>query len=385
MSITVAKNIQISLLLIATLTVMSGITVVSSLPLISKTFSEIPHIEFLSKMMLIIPSIIIALFAPFAGHIVDKFGRLKPLYIGIILFVIGGSSGFYLENFYWILVGRALLGIAVALIMTSSTALIGDYFDEKARHKFMSWQGMAVAFGGILFITTGGLLAQLHWSYPFVIYFVPLLFLPLLYKSLYEPKIERHIEMEITVETKLYPVYITAFFAMVIFYMMPTQLPYFIVDTLGGEPKTIGFVISTAMVFNALTSMQYAKIKQKLSYLQIFSLTFLLFSIGLFLLSQAEKIFDLYYSTMFIGIAFGLLLVNINAWFLSKVSAAKRAKAAGMLTSSFFIGQFSSPLLFEPIVKWYGIQKLFLFVGVMTFVVALVLFVKIRRTDQHIS
>ncbi|WP_309499634.1 MFS transporter, partial [Sulfurovum sp.] len=122
MQANITKNIQISLLLVATLGVMSGITVVSSLPLISHTFSNIPHIEFLSKLMLTIPSIIIALSAPFAGHIVDKWGRLKPLYIGIVLFMIGGSSGFYLHDFYVILLGRAVLGFAVALIMTSSTA-----------------------------------------------------------------------------------------------------------------------------------------------------------------------------------------------------------------------------------------------------------------------
>jgi len=130
----ITRNIQISLLLVATLGIMSGITVVSSLPLISQTFSDIPHIEFLSKLMLTIPSIIIALFAPFAGHIVDRWGRLKPLYVGILLFVLGGSSGFYLQDFYAILLGRAVLGFAVALIMTSSTALIGDYFDEEAIH-----------------------------------------------------------------------------------------------------------------------------------------------------------------------------------------------------------------------------------------------------------
>jgi len=53
------KNIQTALLMIATLGIMSGITIVSSLPLISQTFSHIPNIEFLSKLMLTIPSIII--------------------------------------------------------------------------------------------------------------------------------------------------------------------------------------------------------------------------------------------------------------------------------------------------------------------------------------
>ena len=371
------KNIQTALLIVATLGIMSGITIVSSLPLISHTFSTVPNIEFLSKLMLTIPSIIIALFSPFAGHIVDKWGRLTPLYIGIFLFIVGGSSGFYLHDFYVILVGRAILGLGVSLIMTSSTALIGDYFSEEVRHKFMAKQGMVVALGGIIFITSGGLLAQMHWSYPFAIYFIPILFVPFLMKYLYEPKRHKHAE-DLEVETKLLPVYLTAFFVMVLFYMMPTQFPYLIVNTLDGKPQTIGFVIATAMAFNALTAMQYAKIKARLSYMQIFSATFALFGLGLFIISQATSIPGLFFATVPIGMGFGLLLVNTNSWFLSLVPAHKRGKAAGILTSSFFLGQFASPILFEPIVSVYGIQGLFLGVAMFSLLLSGVLFFRSR-------
>ncbi|MGB5506790.1 MAG: MFS transporter, partial [Sulfurovum sp.] len=281
-----------------------------------------------------------------------------------------------LHDFYAILAGRAVLGIAVALLMTSSTALIGDYLNEKGRHKFMSTQGMAVALGGIVFITAGGFLAQLHWSYPFAIYFLPLLFLPLLLSSLYEPKKHIHIENEIEIEAKLWPVYLTAYFAMVLFYMLPTQLPYLIIDTLHGEPSTIGFVIAVAMMFNAMTSRQYAKLKGRFTYIQIYIITFIFFGIGLFIISQASSIAQLFYSTAFIGIGFGLILVNTNAWFLSKVPAHKRGKASGMLASSFFLGQFSSPLIFEPIVKIYGIQGLFLIVSAIALMISLSLFLR---------
>ncbi len=369
------KNIQIALLIVATLGIMSGITIVSSLPLISHTFSNIPHIEFLSKLMLTIPSIIIAIFSPVAGHIVDRFGRLKPLYLGIFLFIVGGSSGFYLHDFYVILGGRAILGLGVSLIMTSSTALIGDYFSEETRHKFMSKQGMTVALGGIVFITAGGLLAQVHWSYPFAIYLIPILFVPFLVKSLYEPQKHKHIE-DLEVEAKLLPVYLTAFFVMVLFYMLPTQFPYLIVNTLGGKPQTIGFVIATAMTFNALTSMQYAKIKAKFSYIQIYAATFTLFALGLFIISQATSIAGLFFATAPTGMAFGLLLVNTNAWFLSRVPAHKRGKASGVLTSSFFLGQFASPILFEPIVSSYGIQMLFLMVSILSVFISVILLLK---------
>jgi len=378
MANTLNKNIQISLLLVTTLGVMSGVVVVSSLPLISHTFADIPHIEFLSKLMFTLPSAIVAFFAPFAGYIVDRFGRLKPLYAGIFLFVLGGSSGFYLHDFYVILVGRAVLGLAVALIMTTSTALIGDYFEEKARHNFMSKQGLAVGIGGIIFITSGGLLAQIHWSYPFAIYLIPLLFLPFFFKSLYEP--EKHKpSVDVELETKLLPVYITAFFVMVLFYMLPTQLPYLIVNILGGKPQTVSFVIASAMTFNALTSMKYAKIKARFSYMQIYAATFMLFGTGLFFISQASNIGQLFFASIPIGMAFGLLLVNTNAWFLSKVPPRKRGKASGILTSSFFLGQFSSPLLFEPIVARYGIQGLFLIISGISILIAVVLFVKSRK------
>ena len=368
------KHIQTALLLISTLGIMSGITIVSSLPLISHTFSDIPNIEFLSKLMLTIPSIIIALFSPIAGHIIDKWGRLKPLYVGIALFIAGGSSGFYLHDFYVILVGRAVLGFGVALIMTSSTALIGDYFSEELRHTFMSKQGMTTALGGIVFITTGGLLAQMHWSYPFAIYLIPILFVPFLLKSLYEPKRHKQVE-ELEVEPKLLPVYFTAFFVMVLFYMLPTQFPYLIVNNLGGKAQTVGFVIATAMIFNALTSMQYAKIKSRFSYIQIYALTFTLFALGLFIISQASNIAGVFFATAPIGMGFGLLFVNTNAWFLSRVPTHKRGRASGVLTSSFFLGQFASPILFQPIVSTYGIQMLFLMVSGLAIAVAVLLLV----------
>jgi MFS family permease len=265
------------------------------------------------------------------------------------------------------------LGFGVALIMTSSTALIADYFDEKTRHQFMAKQGMVTGMGGIVFITADGLLAQYHWSYPFAIYLIPLLFFPLLFSTLYEPN--RHQKSEETeLKTNLLPIYATAFFMMVLFYMLPTQMPYLIVNVFEEEPRMVGFVIATSMVFTALTASQYAKVKEKFSYLQIYAATFVSFAIGVFIISQANCVNHLFYSTIFLGLAFGNLFVNTNAWFLSQVPPSKRGIASGIFTSSLFLGQFCSPLLFEPIVTTYGIQGLFFIISMVSLLVAIVLF-----------
>jgi MFS family permease len=192
------------------------------------------------------------------------------------------------------------------------------------------------------------------------------------------------VETEIEIESKLWPVYLTAFFAMVLFYMLPTQLPYLIIETLGGKPSSIGLVIATAMFFNALTSRQYAKLKGRFSYQQIYSITFVFFGIGLFIISQANSIAQLFYSTVFIGAGFGLILVNTNSWFLAKVPAHKRGKASGVLASSFFLGQFSSPLILQPIVEHYEIQGLFLIVSVIAIVISMTLLVhhKVSKRER---
>jgi len=165
--------------------------------------------------------------------------------------------------------------------------------------------------------------------------------------------------------------------------MMPTQFPYLIINDLGGKAQTIGFVIAASMVFTAATSMQYARIKARFSFMQIYAVTFTLFSLGLLIISQASSITELFFATAPIGMGFGLLFVNTNAWFLSRVPAHKRGKASGVLTSSFFLGQFASPILFEPIVSAYGIQTLFLLVSGVAMTIAILLFIKVSQTTNH--
>ena len=72
MHIQISLKTKISLLLLATMGVMSGIAIVASLPLIANNFDTIENIEFYSKLLLITPSFIIAIYSPFIGLLVDK-------------------------------------------------------------------------------------------------------------------------------------------------------------------------------------------------------------------------------------------------------------------------------------------------------------------------
>lgn len=150
---------------------MAGATIAPSLPQMSEVFKDTPQAVFLSKQVLTLPALMIAIVSPAAGYIIDNFGRLKLLFISLILYAIGGTTGLYLNDLYGILAGRALLGIAVAGIMTTTTTLIADYLDGTERNKFIGLQGAFMALGSIVFVGSGGRLADVGWRYPFLLYF----------------------------------------------------------------------------------------------------------------------------------------------------------------------------------------------------------------------
>jgi MFS family permease len=53
--------------------------------------------------------------------------------------------------------------------MIVSTSLVGDYFNEHDRHKFMGYQSAFMALGSVFFVLGGSLLSDINWRFPFCI------------------------------------------------------------------------------------------------------------------------------------------------------------------------------------------------------------------------
>ena len=107
------KLVKLTILLSASMTIMAGATIAPSLPQMKVVFNHIPNAEFIIKLVLTLPSLFIAIAAPFAGYIIDRLGRKKLLLFSLLLYAIAGTSGLYLNNLLTILIGRALLGVSV--------------------------------------------------------------------------------------------------------------------------------------------------------------------------------------------------------------------------------------------------------------------------------
>jgi MFS family permease len=86
-------KLKLTLLLASSLTIMPVITISSALPQMAAAFSNIKNSAFLVKLVLTIPALMIALFSPVTGRLIDRYGRLKILGFALVLCAVAGSAG----------------------------------------------------------------------------------------------------------------------------------------------------------------------------------------------------------------------------------------------------------------------------------------------------
>lgn len=359
----ISKQTKITLLLLSITTMMSNVAIVTSLPHLKEYFTTVENIEFLSRMMLTLPSLSIAFLAPILGHIVYKIGRKKSAFFALLLFAITGTAGLYLDSMESLLASRAALGIAIATLMIVSTSLVGDYFVGEERHKFMGLQSAFIAVGGILFVVGGGVLSDLNWRYAFGIYAVGLLLMPLVAKYLVENVKDITESQEGEISNKLFPIYFLAFLHMTIFFILPTQFPFLLIEHFKASGTVTGSVIALAFVCNAIGAITFAKLKKKFSFATIYIIGMAVVAIGFLMIGSFSEIYQFYFAAPVLGFGGGILTTNISAWMLSRAHSSKRVKSSGYLTSSLFLGQFFSPIVFHPVVSHFGVQDFFLVIS----------------------
>lgn len=364
-------------------TMMSNVAIVTTLPRFQNYFNYIENIEFYSRLMLTLPSLIVAILSPILGIYIFKFGKKKSAFFALTLFALTGSAGLYLEHLQAFLLSRALFGIAVATQMIVATSLVGDYFKGEARHKFMGYQSAFMAVGGITFVFGGGILSDINWRLPFGIYLIGILLLPMVYLFLIEKKSEIADNLETTVSTNLFGIYFLGFFYMIIFFILPTQIPFLIIDTFGGTGKMAGSVIGLAFFANAMGAITFSKLKKYYNFSTIYLIGFFILGFGYTGVGLINNIYLFFITSTILGFGGGVMMTNVTAWMLSRTTFERRVKSSSFMTSSMFLGQFISPIVFHPFVSSFGVQNAFLLVGVFLFfiVISSTIFIRLRANS----
>jgi len=368
---------NITILLGGTCSVLAAIMISPALPGMAEAFKDTADADFLVRLILTMPALFVAIGSPFIGGLLDRWGRKPVLIVSLIVFVLAGSAGFFLDSLRVILVSRALLGLAVAGIMSGFMTLIIDYFEGDALNRFLGLNGASVCLGGIVGLVASGFLADIGWRYPFLIHLVGLfILLGVVFfidepvkskeKALQQPS-NSHLPLK-----KLVPVYVTAFMCTLLFFIFPAQLPFYLMDGNDINSSQVGMALALPTVVGLIFALLYKRVSDHCSFKAVAAIIFMSYAINHLIVSFSADYSIVIMGLMFGGVGMGLLSPNNSSWLASLTPVAVRGRAVGLLTSCVFLGQFFSPIVAQPFVTTVGIAGTFELMALASFCISVV-------------
>lgn len=344
-------RLQIGVLLAASsLSPLAGAIVAPALPDIRTAFAGTPGVELMSRLVIGLPALAVALFGSFTGTLSGRWGRKHVLLVGLILYGFSGTSGLWLNALGPLLIGRFGLGIAVAAIMTSASTLLADAAQGPTRARLLAAQATTMGIGGLVFVAAGGFLAEWSWRGPFVVYFAAWLLAPMVTRGL--PNETLHAEN--TTATVPPPKQATmllgfATAGMLMFFILPVQIPFVLTEAFGARSSTVGIVLAVGTLVSASASLSFPRLSGSLTPPSLLAISFSLMGLGTTLIAAASSIPLVACGVGIVGGGTGLLIPNLTSWTANLVSSQALGRAIGRLTSAVFVGQFLSPFAVSPL------------------------------------
>jgi MFS family permease len=368
--------------------VLGSVLITPVLPQLSEHFAKEPGAEILVPMIVAIPALMIALFAPFAGQIVDRLGRKKLLIGALVLYSLVGTAPVWLEGLTEILVSRVLVGVCEAAIMTVCTTLIVDYFhEEKRRKRYLGLQTVTTTLAATAFIVIGGALGAGGWHVPFWVYLAGVVIaIPMLF-SLWEPgsdPTDAHVEggerARVPWRSILAPVLVTLFGGFA-FYVLIIEVSYLVVATgvSAGDTALIGGVAAIASLATAIGGLLFARMT-KVRPTRLLPIAFGLQAVGMIVIGLVGALPGVIVGAVIASFGSGLLLPSLLAWAVSTTRFEDRGRVTGWWTASFYLGQFLTPILMGAIAAAVAsLATAVAVVGIAAAVMAVVTLLTLRR------
>ncbi|MFD1949781.1 MFS transporter [Sphingomonas arantia] len=355
------------------LPILAIVSLFPAVPSIIDHFSGNPSAAWQVPAMVSAPGLTIAVIALFAGMLVDRFGRRKLMLGSLLLYGLFGAAPFFLDDLNAIYASRLLLGVAEAAILTTLNTLIGDYWEDAGRRKWLTLQGLAGPFLASGVILASGYLTGLRWNGIFLIYLIafPIFFAAARY--LYEPASDATARKMLGIGQG------------------PARTPFPMASvvmigivTLFSSALYYVFIINGGMAFREVGIMSSQELG-KLTFIpslfvMVGSLIFWatgrlgpVTQLGIFLAMIGGGLAWIGLASdwrwMIAGLVIqqtgaGMAVPTLIAWAQTKLPFEHRGRGMGLWTACFFFGQFSSPFLVSLFRAQTGaMQSAFLIMG----------------------
>jgi len=342
--------------------------------------------------MVTAPGYAIAVLAPFAGFLVDRFGRRRLLLICTFFYGLVGAMPFFMESLDTIIASRVLLGVCEAGILTIVNTLIADYWDDSGRRNWLMLQGLVgPTFQPLVFILVAAV-AAVRWNGGFLVYLIAFPIFLSMYFFLFEPEKpqESRLSADAPHAANAFPIRSAlavgalTLFASVLYYVFIVNGSIAWNEIGISDPMAVSkatlvpsfFIVAGSVLFRIVSRFSYA--------VQIAVLLGLL-GIGLTGIGLARSVPAMQVSLIIQQTGAGMAVPALIAWAQSKFSFHHRGRGMGVWTSTFFLGQAISPIIVGGIARSLGtMQAAFLAAGIIGLLGACCFLLgAFRRTGRH--
>jgi len=331
-----------------------------ALPSIIEHFGDNPNARELVPLMVSAPGLAIAVMAPFAGILLDKFGRIPLLVWATFFYGIFGVAPFFLDSLMWMFATRLLLGVCEGAIITAVNTLIGDYWEDEGRRDWLFLQGIAGPILGAGVILIAGPATELRWNGIFLIYAVAFIVFLAMRLFLFEPNKKAHEKTaaETAPEVARPPLGYTppfpakpmllvgavTLFASALYYVFIISGSLVFRELGITAPSRISELAAIPSLFIILGAVIFRLLGRRPNAVQLGSL-FLVLGAGVLGMGLAETVPVLIASLIVQQTGAGMTVPSLIAWAQTKLPFEHRGRGMGIWTTCFFLGQFSSPWL----------------------------------------
>lgn len=338
--VTISKMGSVSLLMIASLTIMVGTVVAPGLLSISTQLG----VQNYAPWLITIPSLGVVVFGFFLERVVTKLGYYNALKVGLLSYGFFGFYGMFLEGVVPVFIDRFLLGGATGIVLVSVNGLITHFYHGQQRVKMIALQIISVESGGVLILGLSGILAVISWEYPFYIYLFAWIFFIMM--TLFIPKPDTTVDTQkkdntAEIKNSIKSILSLVLFSMFLFFTVIIILPIYLLD-FGFTEDHIGYLLAFLSAVAMLTAGTTPKLSQVLQQRTIITSAFLAYTIGHFVFFFFTGTVYFILGSLFLGIGFGLAMPTLNHIVIEKSLPVNLIKNLAFFTMMIFLGQFLS-------------------------------------------
>jgi hypothetical protein len=265
------------------------------------------------------------------------------------------------RSFAELLALRALLGLALAAIITTSGALIGDLLSGEARAAALGRQAVLRGVSAAIAPVIGGLAAGLHWRLSLLVNAAAFVLVPGTTSLLRRRPSETAPARRLDTSSVAGP-YASVFGGWLILYLLTLQIGFHLKSLSLTAPIWPGLALGASSMAAALAGSRLTRMRARLSFQRLTALAFAAISAGYLLISLSTML-STGFGIVLAGAAIGTITANSTAWLLASVPAELRGRSMGGFAVAMFAGQIASLVVLGPLVTWIGVAATFATVG----------------------